>query len=204
MFIPRIGHEVIVDFVEGDPDRPIVTGRVYHGANLPPYPLPNEKTKSTIKSNSSIGGGGYNEFRFEDAKDNEEIYLHGQKDYTIAIENDKNQAVGRHENHFVKKNKTTTVGNNESLTVMDGTRTVRVTGGSSHVSSDTSATLHAPAIAQTGTKTFTVTSPDVKIGNDAILVSGKSIVLLAGGSTITMDESGITIVGAVINLNPEA
>jgi type VI secretion system secreted protein VgrG len=66
MYIPRIGHEVVVDFIEGDPDRPIVTGRVYHGTNTPPYSLPGEKTKSTLKSNSTIGGGGFNEFRFED------------------------------------------------------------------------------------------------------------------------------------------
>ena len=68
MFIPRIGHEVIVDFLEGDPDRPIITGRVYHGNNMPPYPAPDDKTKSTIKSNSSLGGGGSNEIRFEDKK----------------------------------------------------------------------------------------------------------------------------------------
>ena len=87
MFIPRIGQEVLVEFLEGDPDQPIVTGRVYNGDNMPPYALPSEKTKSTLKSNSSIGGGGSNEIRFEDGKDKEEIYLHGQKDWTIAVEN---------------------------------------------------------------------------------------------------------------------
>ena len=84
MYIPRIGHEVIINFIEGDPDRPIITGRVYHGANKPPYMLPGEKTKSTLKSNSTIGGGGSNEFRFEDKKGEEEVYLHGQKDWTIC------------------------------------------------------------------------------------------------------------------------
>jgi uncharacterized protein involved in type VI secretion and phage assembly len=76
MFIPRIGHEVLVDFIEGDPDRPVVTGRLYTGNNKPPYPLPAEKTKSTIKSESSLGGGGFNELRFEDLKGREEIFLH--------------------------------------------------------------------------------------------------------------------------------
>ncbi len=85
--IPRIGHEVIVDFVEGDPDRPIITGRVYHGINKPPYPLPDEKTKSTLKSDSSLGGGGFNEFRFEDKKGSEEIFVHGQKDCNTVVEN---------------------------------------------------------------------------------------------------------------------
>lgn len=114
MFIPRIGQEVIVEFLEGDPDEPIVTGRVYNGDNTPPYPLPAEKTKSVIKSNSSKGGGGSNELRFEDAKDSEEIYLHGQKDWTIAIENDKNQKVGHDETLDVGNDRTKKVGKNQS------------------------------------------------------------------------------------------
>ncbi len=117
MYIPRIGHEVIVDFIEGDPDRPIITGRVYHGSNKPPYTLPDEKTKSTIKSDSSLGGGGSNEFRFEDAKGSEEIYLHGQKDWTIAIENDKNQTVGHDETLSVGNNRTKTVGVDQSESI---------------------------------------------------------------------------------------
>jgi len=114
MFIPRIGHEVIVEFLEGDPDRPIITGRVYHGTNLPPYKLPAEKTKSTIKSDSTKGGGGSNELRFEDKKGSEEIFLHAQKDWTIAIENDKNQTVGHDETLKVSNNRKTTIGVNQS------------------------------------------------------------------------------------------
>ena len=97
VFIPRIGQEVIVDFIEGDPDRPIITGRVYHGVNKPPYPLPDEKTKSTIKSNSSLGGSGSNEIRFEDKKGSEEVYIHGQKDLILMIENEKHQTIGSDE-----------------------------------------------------------------------------------------------------------
>lgn len=114
MYIPRIGHEVIVDFLEGDPDRPIITGRVYHANNMPPYGLPGEKTKSTIKSNSSLGGGGSNELRFEDKKGSEEVYLHGQKDWTILIENDKNQTVGHDETLSVGNNRDKKVGKNQS------------------------------------------------------------------------------------------
>ncbi len=125
MWIPRIGHEVVVDFIEGDPDRPLIVGRVYHGANLPPYGLPAEKTKSTIKSNSSIGGGGYNELRFEDMKGSEEVYLHGQKDWTIKIENDKNQEIGHDEtlkvghdrSKEVNNDQSEKIGNNKSITV---------------------------------------------------------------------------------------
>jgi type VI secretion system secreted protein VgrG len=85
--IPRIGHEVVVDFLEGDPDRPLITGSVYNGVNKTPYPLPDEKTKSTLKSDSSKGSGGFNEIRFEDKKGSEEIFVHGQKDYNTVVEN---------------------------------------------------------------------------------------------------------------------
>ena len=117
IYIPRIGQEVIVEFLEGDPDRPIITGRVYNASQTPPYALPGEKTKSTIKSNSSLGGGGFNEFRFEDKKGNEEIFLHGQKDWTIAILNDKNQTIGHDETMMVTNNRTKTVGVNQSETI---------------------------------------------------------------------------------------
>ena len=125
MHIPRIGQEVIVDFLEGDPDRPIITGRVYHGTNTPPYSLPDEKTKSTIKSDSSLGGGGSNEIRFEDKKGEEEIYLHGQKDWTIAIENDKNETVGVNKTIQVGTNHTESIGKNMVINI-DGSKTETV------------------------------------------------------------------------------
>jgi type VI secretion system secreted protein VgrG len=118
MIIPRIGHEVIVSFIEGDPDRPIITGRVYHGTNTPPYDLPGEKTKSTLKSNSSKGGGGFNEFRFEDKKGEEEVFLHGQKDWTIEIENNKIQTVGANENSTIGNDRTKRVNRNQSETIV--------------------------------------------------------------------------------------
>lgn len=127
MYIPRIGHEVIVDFLEGDPDQPIITGRVYHGINMPPYALPDEKTKSTIKSDSSPGSGGSNELRFEDKKGEEEIYLHGQKDWTILMENDKNQIIGHDETLEVKNDRTKTVKNNQSETII-ANKTISVGG----------------------------------------------------------------------------
>lgn len=106
VFIPRIGQEVIVDFLEGDPDRPLVVGCVYHKSNLPPLDLPGEKTRSTIKSDSTIGGGGFNEIRFEDKKGQEEIYIHAQKDKTVDVGN----------------NRTVTIHNNDTLTVEKGNR----------------------------------------------------------------------------------
>jgi type VI secretion system secreted protein VgrG len=132
MHIPRIGQEVVVDFLEGDPDRPIITGRVYHGANPPPYPLPGEKTKSTIKSDSSPGGGGFNEIRFDDKKGSEEIFLHGQKNWTIAVLNDKNQTVGHDETLSVGNNRTKDVKKDQSETVGEN-KTISV--GKNHTES---------------------------------------------------------------------
>ena len=92
--LPRIGHEVLVDFLGGDPDRPIVVGRVYHGNNAHPYPLPEHKTRSTFKTESSPGGAGYNELRFEDRKGAEEIFVHAEKDLNGIINHCETRHVG--------------------------------------------------------------------------------------------------------------
>jgi type VI secretion system secreted protein VgrG len=126
LFLPRITDEVVVAFEDGDPDRPLIVGRVYHGTNVPPYTLPDDKTKSTIKSNSSKGGGGSNEFRFEDKKGSEEVFLHAQKDWTIGVENDKNQTVGHDETLKVGHDRTKTIDNDQTATVShDDTLTVK-------------------------------------------------------------------------------
>lgn len=117
MFLPRVGHEVIIDFIEGDPDRPLVTGHLYTGLNTPPYPLPDEKTKSTIRTESSPGGGGSNELRFEDARGREEIYIHGQRDWTIAIEHDKEQTIGNDASLQVGHDRRDSVGHDESAAI---------------------------------------------------------------------------------------
>jgi type VI secretion system secreted protein VgrG len=93
LFTPRVGQEVVVSFIDGDPDNPLVIGTVYNGVNTPPY-LPDDPTKSTIKSQTSPSQGettpGYNEFRFEDKQYSEEVYIHAQKDFNIDIQNNQN------------------------------------------------------------------------------------------------------------------
>ena len=123
--IPRIGEEVIVDFLEGDPDRPIIIGRVYHAESMPPYGLPGAKNISGLKSNSSLGGGGYNEYVLDDTKGNELIREHGQFDKDSTIENDlrehvlndRSRDVTNNETIAIGVDRTETVGSNESLTV---------------------------------------------------------------------------------------
>jgi len=139
--IPRIGQEVIVDFIEGDPDRPIITGRTYNAGQMPPYDLPGKGMVSGFKSNSTKGGGGYNEFAFDDTKGNELIRMHGQYDMETVIEHDerrhvinnrtknidanetstiginRNEKVGSNEIIAIGSNRTETVGSNETVTV---------------------------------------------------------------------------------------
>ncbi len=98
MFIPRIGQEVVVSYLEGDPDRPLITGVVYNAEQMPPYTLPDEKTKSYIKTNTSKGGEGYNELRFEDKKGSEQIFVHGEKDMDVRVKNDSRENIG-HDRH---------------------------------------------------------------------------------------------------------
>jgi type VI secretion system secreted protein VgrG len=98
-FLPRIGHEVVVQFLEGDPDRPLVVGSVYNAQDMPPYALPANKTRTTIKSNSTIGSGGFNEIRFDDKKGSEQIFIHGEKDCDVRIKNDSLEWIG-HDRHL--------------------------------------------------------------------------------------------------------
>ncbi len=118
MFIPRVGQEVMVEFEEGNPDRPIIVGRVYDGANMPPYSLPEEKTKSTIKSDS-VGGSGFNEIRFEDQGGSEEIFIHAQKDFNQAVENDMETRVLHDQRLNVENDRAKTVQNNETIMIQN-------------------------------------------------------------------------------------
>jgi|GEM_PF-389311 type VI secretion system secreted protein VgrG len=118
MFIPRVGQEVLVSFLEGDPDRPIVVGRVYNGEQPVPYELPKHKTRSTIKSRSTPGGGGFNEIRFEDKKGAEELFTHAQKDQNEIILNDRDTKIGRNQKLAVTKDRKKDIGGNEKTTVI--------------------------------------------------------------------------------------
>jgi type VI secretion system secreted protein VgrG len=125
-FLPRIGQEVVVSFLEGDPDRPLVTGSVYNAEQVVPYTLPGEQSKSTVKSQSTKDGGeGFNELRFEDKKDAEEIFLHAQKDLNIEVLNDQTSTI--------KTNRKTTVEEgDDTLEVLKGKRTIKVKGDEAH------------------------------------------------------------------------
>jgi type VI secretion system secreted protein VgrG len=159
--IPRIGEEVIVDFIEGDPDRPIITGRVYNGNNRVPYALPANKTQSGIKS-QSVPSGGSNEFRFEDKQGSEEVWLHAQKDFNRKIENDEN----------------TTILGNETISVT-GTLTETITGAVSETYQDkltqnvtNSITTTCPAVTFNVSSQWTLNVPNTTEAKNSDLSAG--------------------------------
>jgi type VI secretion system secreted protein VgrG len=186
--LPRIGQEVIVDFLEGDPDRPIVTGRVYNAENPPPYALPDNKTQSGIKSRSSKGGGGgnFNEIRMEDKAGEEQVYLHAEKDMTEEVENDqtvhvmnnRDKTVDNDETNHIKNNRTENVDGDETIEI-GSNRTESVTGDESlTVSGDRTETI-------SGSETRTV------VGGITENVTGSMTQSIAGAFTQTV-AGGIT------------
>ena len=209
MFIPRDGHEVIVDFEEGDPDRPIVIGRVYHGQNVPPYDLPKEKTKSTVKSESSPQGGGFNEIRFEDRKGSEEFYTHAQKNQNEVVRATQTTSVGGDRILSVGHDRDTEIGGDDTLKVK-GDRKVSVGGG---LTTDVGGQRHLTAgggvviEGNGGPGIKLVGDPEVRaIGANAVAIKAPTIVLSGGhivlsGGTIDIKGDVVTIKGKPIKLN---
>jgi type VI secretion system secreted protein VgrG len=122
--IPRVGQEVVVSFLEGDPDCPLITGRVYNAEQMPPYALPVNGTQSGIKTRSSKGGStaNFNEIRFEDKKGSEELYIHAEKDQNIVVEHDKTEEIGHNEKIKIHQDRTEEVGHDEELRVQNDRR----------------------------------------------------------------------------------
>ncbi|KGJ01656.1 hypothetical protein IT41_19575, partial [Paracoccus halophilus] len=124
MVIPRIGMEVLVEFLEGDPDKPVVVGNVFNGKNDAPYPLPAHKTKAVWRSKTHKGEG-FNEISFEDENGREKVYMHAQRDHEIHVEHDRSKRVDRNQLESVGSNKTIEVGNNHHE-VIGGNMTLMV------------------------------------------------------------------------------
>jgi type VI secretion system secreted protein VgrG len=187
VFIPRIGMEVVVSFLEGDPDRPLVTGCVYNGDAMPPYALPGEQTKSTIKTNVSKGGGGFNELRFEDKKDSEEIFIQAEKDFNRVVKNNDTLKVG-----FEKKDKgdqTIQIKNDRSLDVGNDHK--------EHVVNDhTVAVDHDQKTTVKNDQTVTVNNNQtVGVDKDRKLtVGGDQTTAITGAHTVKVDGAQKTTV----------
>ncbi|ELH4236088.1 type VI secretion system tip protein VgrG [Vibrio fluvialis] len=192
--IPRIGHEVIVSFLNGDPDQAIVTGRTYHATNTAPYTLPDNKTKTVLRTETHQGQG-YNELSFEDQAGSEQIYLHAQKDFDGLIENDHTSVI-KHDKHLtVENDRFTHIKNNQHLTVggesresVTGNRTLMVEG-SLHVKTG------SVWVNESGTEVH------IKAGQKVVIEAGSEITVKAGGSFVKVDPAGVHLSGAGVNLN---
>ena len=195
VFLPRIGMEVVVHFLEGDPDQPLITGTVYNPAAMPPYTLPDEKTKSTIKSHSSKGGGGFNELRFEDLKGSEQIFIHAEKNEDIRVKNDALEYVGNDRHLIVKNEQLEHVTRNKHLKV-DGDQNEKI-GGS--ISINAGMDIEEKA----GTKFAVDAGSEIhlKSGASLTLETGASLTLKVGGNFININSGGIFISGSMIFMN---
>jgi len=222
--IPRMGQEVVVEFVDGDVDHPLVVGSVYNAEQMPPYTLPANKTQSGVKSRSSLNGTptNFNEIRFEDKKGSEQLFIHAEKNQDIEVENDETHWVGHDrtktidhdETTHVKHDRTETVDNNETITI-HGNRTETV-------DKDETITIHKnrtetvdknESITISGGRTESVSkdesitigkSQTISVGTDISITAGKSITLTCGESTIKMDPAGISISSVKIDINGDA
>jgi type VI secretion system secreted protein VgrG len=195
MYIPRIGQEVIVDFLEGDPDRPIITGRVYHGTNKPPYNLPGEKTKSTLKSLSTPGGGGFNEIRIEDKKGEEQIFIHAEKDQDIRVKKDIREWIGNDTHLIVKRDK---------LGLVEGDFHSTVNGDlNEKVGGTISVTAEEDYQGKVGMAYALDSGMEIhlKAGMNVVIEAGMSITLKAGGGFIVVGPAGVTISGTPVLIN---
>jgi type VI secretion system secreted protein VgrG len=196
MFVPRIGMEVVVSFLEGDPDRPLVTGCVYNGDAMPPYTLPADQTKSTIKSNTSKGGNGFNEIRFEDKKDSEEIFVQAEKDFNRVVKNNDTLKVG-----FEKKDKgdqTIDIANDQSLDVGNDRKV--------HVKNDQTVAIDnnlSTTVKNDETRKVD-NNQSVKVGNKIVIEANTSIELKVGGSSVKIEAAKITIKSPEIAVQSDA
>jgi type VI secretion system secreted protein VgrG len=197
--LPRVGQEVLVSFLEGDPDSPIIIGSVYNAEQMPPYTLPDQKTRSGVKSRSLADGtaDNFNEIRFEDKKGEEEVYIHAEKNLQVVVENNQTITIGA-----VKKDKgdrSVSIQNDDTLSVVQD-RKVTVTRNL-----ETTVTENETRTVKKGRST-TVTEDDVAdIKKKFTLTAGDEISLTVGAAKIVMKKDGtIEISGKEVKLNGSA
>jgi type VI secretion system secreted protein VgrG len=207
--LPRIGQEVLVAYLEGDPDRPIIVGEAYNALNMPPWELPANRTQSGILTRSSPGGTAQqaSALRFEDRAGAEEVWLHAERDQRIEVEHDeshtvgqdRSQAVGRDETTEVKRDRTATVGRNAQWTVGEelkadagrGMALVAHSGGFRAVAAKDDLDLQA----RTGDLTVAAAENLRLYANhqEMLLVAGKKLTLMCGGSYLSLSADGIVL-----------
>jgi type VI secretion system secreted protein VgrG len=195
IILPRIGQEVLVAFLEGDPDRPMITGCVYNAECMPPYELPTYQTQSTLKSDSSKGGGGFNEIRFEDKKGEEQIFIHAEKNQDIRIKNDRYEWIGQDSHLMVKR---------DQLELVEGNRHLSVKGDQNQkVDGTISLQAGLNKLEKMGSKYAVDAGMEIhlKAGMNVVIEAGMTVTLKAGGGFITVGPTGVSISGIPVLIN---
>lgn len=210
IFIPRIGMEVIVDFIEGDPDQPIIMGCVYNADMMPPYKLPDQKTKSTIKSMSSIGGDGFNEIRFEDKKGSEQVFIHAERNMDIRVKKDRFETIKEDRHLQVERDKFEKVTRDKNADV--GRHVYEHFGGEHHLKIDGQEAIKiggALSVDVTGNvnekfganHNEEVTGTLHLKGMNVVIEGMTGLTIKVGGSFVTINAGGVQIVGPMVTLN---
>jgi type VI secretion system secreted protein VgrG len=211
--IPRVGHEVIVSFLEGDPDRPIITGRVYNANQTLPYTLPDHGTRTTFKTHSSTGGGdeNYNELRFEDKTGSEQIFIRSEKDFDTKIKNDSREWIGNNRSLVVTKDQMENVGGDLHSQVTG--KQVEKVGGDlhSHIAGNLNQKADQTISIQAGQNLYEKSGQNfaheagqaihLKAGMTMILEAGVQLSLKVGGNFIDIGPAGVTIFGTMVMIN---
>ncbi|MCC9602680.1 type VI secretion system tip protein VgrG [Stieleria sp. JC731] len=193
--LPRIGEEVVVSFLEGDPDRPLITGRVYHAQNMPPYGLPDSKNISGVKTNSTKGGGGYNELIMDDTKGNELIRLHAEYDMDSTVEHDDRQTVHNDRSIDVDGTHTETIKKDTSITVTEGNWSRTVTKGMS------STTVNKEILVDSETQHIHITAATeikLEVGKSKLLMKADGTIELSGMNIAIDGKESVNIHGAAV------
>ena len=194
MALPRIGHEVIVSFLDGDPDQPIITGRTHHATNQPPYALPEHKTRTTLKTQTHKGEGS-NELRFEDEAGQEQVYVHAQRNLDVLTEHNRTEVI-RNDSHL-------TIGN-DCVERVQGNAHHTVGGGHREsVGGDCSHAVGGSFHGYQGRAQLIEAGQEIhhKAGLKIVIEAGAEVSLVAGGSFVKVDPSGVTVSGPLVRMN---
>jgi type VI secretion system secreted protein VgrG len=195
VFLPRIGQEVLVGFLEGDPDQPMITGCVYNGDQIQPYDLPDYQTRSVIRTDTTPGGGKCNEIHFEDQAGVEEFYMHASREFNIHVKVDRHETVEGERHLEVYKDKHEAVGQTSYL---------KVSGDHvADIGQDLSRKIGGDLILDVGGSHAEKAGQEIylKAGMNVVIEAGMEITLKASGGFVTIGPSGVTIQGTMVLIN---
>jgi type VI secretion system secreted protein VgrG len=211
--IPRIGQEVIVEFLEGDPDRPLITGRVYNDALMPPYTLPDNMTRTTFLTRSTKKGGSsnFNELRFEDKKDNEQIFMNAEKDMDLRVEHDSREFVGNDRSLIVQNDQKEKVGGEQDIQIakdqnesVGGDASLNVTGNQNVQVGQTMSLQVGQNLQEKSGQNYAHEAGmeiHLKAGMNVVIEAGLELTIMASGNFINIGPAGVAISGTLVLIN---